>query len=92
MMGIFFKLPLPKGRALLGSVIYGALNFGGGYSFIYYSLGKVKPGMATVILALVPLFTFILAILHRQESFHFRALFGTLLAAGELLSFFVSNY
>lgn len=81
-LGLILRLPLPKGRGLLGAVIYGALNFGGGYSFIYYSLGKVKPGMATVILALVPLFTLIFAILHRQESFHLRALLGTFLAAG----------
>ena len=27
------KLPLPKGRGLLGSMIYGALNFGGSYAF-----------------------------------------------------------
>jgi len=76
------KLPIPKGRGLLGSMIYGALNFGGGYAFIYYGLGKVQPGMAQVILALVPLFTLIFAILHHQEFFRWRAILGTLLAAG----------
>jgi drug/metabolite transporter (DMT)-like permease len=76
------KLPLPQGRGLLGSMIYGALNFGGSYAFIYYGLGKVQPGMAQVILALVPLFTLIFAILHHQESFHWRAILGTMLAVG----------
>lgn len=75
------KLPLPKGRGLIGAMVYGALNFGGGYAFIYYGLGKVQPGMAQVILALVPLFTLLFAILHRQEHFSWRAMFGTLLAA-----------
>lgn len=79
---IILKLPIPKGRGLVSAVIYGALNFGGSYAFLYYGLGKVQPGMATVILALVPLFTMIFALLHHQESFHWRALLGTLLAAG----------
>jgi len=79
---LLLKLPLPKGRGLSGSIIYGALNFGGSYAFFYYGLGKVQPGMTQVILALVPLFTLIFAILHRQETFRWRALLGTLLAAG----------
>ena len=85
---LLLKLPLPRGRGLVGTLIYGALNFGGSYAFLYYGLGKVQPGMAQVILALVPLFTLIFAILHRQETFHWRALFGTLLAvAGIALVF-----
>jgi drug/metabolite transporter (DMT)-like permease len=82
LLAFFLKLPIPRGRGLLGSMIYGALNFGASYAFIYYGLGNVQPGMAQVILALVPLFTLIFAILHRQESFRWRAILGTLLAAG----------
>jgi drug/metabolite transporter (DMT)-like permease len=78
---LLLKLPIPRGRGLLGSLVYGILNFGGSYAFIYYGLGKVQPGMAQVILALVPLFTLIFTILHHQETFRWRALLGTLLAA-----------
>ncbi len=82
LLAFILKLPFPKGRGLIGPMIYGALNFGGGYAFIYFGLGKVQPGMAQVILALVPLFTLVFAILHHQESFRWRAILGTLLAAG----------
>src|SRR5512136_326636 len=51
----FMKLPLPRGRALLGAILFGALNFGGSYALIYYGLRNVQPGMGQVILALVPL-------------------------------------
>jgi drug/metabolite transporter (DMT)-like permease len=76
------KLPLPRGRALLGAILFGALNFGGSYAFMYYGLEKVQPGMSMVILALVPLFTLIFAIAHRQETFRWRAMLGALVAVG----------
>src|SRR5512136_436218 len=65
---LFLKLPLPRGRALIGAILFGVLNFGGSYAFIYYGLRKVQPGMGQVILALVPLFTLIFAVSHRQET------------------------
>lgn len=76
------KLPLPRGRALLGAVLFGVLNFGFSYALVYYGLRKVQPGTAQVILALVPLFTIPLAVLHRQEIFRMRATLGALIAAG----------
>jgi len=78
---VYFRhLPLPSGRAMLGVLIFGALQFGISYAFIYWSLLKVPAGMFQVILALAPLLTFFFAILHRQESFQWRVLLGGLLA------------
>lgn len=74
------RLPLPKGRALGGVLIFGALQFGISYAFMYWSLLEVPAGMFQVILALVPLLTFLFAILHRQETFQWRILAGGLLA------------
>jgi drug/metabolite transporter (DMT)-like permease len=74
------RLPLPKGRALLGAGLYGLLNFGASYSFLYWGLQEVQAGLAQVLLALVPLFTLFAAVLHRQESFRWRAFIGALLA------------
>ncbi len=74
------RLPIPRGKALLGPVLFGLLNFGANYSLLYYGLQQVQPGMAQVLLALVPLLTLFAAILHRQETFHWRALVGSLLA------------
>jgi drug/metabolite transporter (DMT)-like permease len=88
---IFFKLPLPHGRALLGTILYGALNFGATFAFLYFGLIRVQPGMATVMLALVPLFTLLFAILHKQETFRWRALLGALLALGGIGLVFVDQ-
>lgn len=76
----YMRLPLPKGRALVGVLIFGTLQFGISYALIYWSLLEVPAGLFQVILALTPLLTFFLAILHRQESFQWQTLVGGLLA------------
>jgi drug/metabolite transporter (DMT)-like permease len=78
---VFIKrLQLPKGRALVVILIFGILQFGISYALIYWSLLEVPAGLFQVILALVPLFTFVFALLHRQESFKWRILFGGFLS------------
>jgi drug/metabolite transporter (DMT)-like permease len=79
---LLFKLPIPRGKALFGAIFYGILNFGLCYALLYYGLKNVLPGMTQVLLALVPLFTVFLTIAHRQETFRWRALLGSLLAVG----------
>lgn len=74
------RLPLPKGRSLVGVLVFGALQFGISYALMYWSLLKVPAGLFQVVLALVPLFTFFFAIAHRQEAFQWRILVGGLLA------------
>jgi drug/metabolite transporter (DMT)-like permease len=61
------RVPLPHGRALAGSVIYGLLNFATFMSLMYWSLQTTAPGFAMVILAIVPLLTLLLAAAHRLE-------------------------
>ena len=78
---VLLKLPMPRGRPLLGAILFGMLNYGGFFAFIYFGLEKVQPGMSMVLLALVPLFTLIFSILHRLESFRMRALLGALISA-----------
>ncbi|MBN1449928.1 MAG: EamA family transporter [Anaerolineales bacterium] len=82
------RLPLPKGRSLVGALIFGALQFGISYALIYWSLLQVPAGLFQVILALVPLLTFLLAIAHRQETFQWRVLAGGLLAVGGITIIF----
>lgn len=77
---LMLKLPIPRGRALMGAILFGALNFGASYAFIYFSLIKVQPGMSAVILATGPIFTLLFTLLHHQESFRWRVLLGSLLA------------
>jgi drug/metabolite transporter (DMT)-like permease len=72
--------PLPRGRGLVGALIYGVFGFGVGYAFIYWALLSVGAGFAQVVLALIPLLTLMFAIVHGLERFRIRALAGALLA------------
>ncbi len=82
------RIELPKGRALLGTVIYGVLSFGASYAFAYYALVSLKAGLASVVLSLVPIATLFLASAHRQERLDRRGLSGGLIAvAGTAIVF-----
>jgi len=74
------RLPLPRGRSLQGVLIYGILGTGLNYAFLYWALEHIQAGLSMTILALTPLLTFLFAWAHRQEAFHWKALFGALLA------------
>lgn len=74
------KLTFPRSRALLGVLLYGALIFGGAFSFAYYALVRLHAGLGQTLLALVPLATLLLAVLQRQERLRLAALVGTLLS------------
>jgi drug/metabolite transporter (DMT)-like permease len=85
------RLPLPKGRSLLGAIIYGVLQFGISYAFMYWSLLEVPAGLFQVVLSIVPLFTFLFAIAHRQESFQWRILIGSLIAVSGIAIVFYNQ-
>lgn len=74
------RLELPRGRALVGAILYGLFNFGGAFALSYYGLVRVHAGLGQTILALVPLLTLLLAVAHRQEAMRMAALVGTVLA------------
>jgi drug/metabolite transporter (DMT)-like permease len=76
------RLALPRGRALTGALLYGALNFGASFALLYYGLLRVHAGLGQTLLALVPLATLLLAVLQRQERFRVAAVVGSLLALG----------
>jgi drug/metabolite transporter (DMT)-like permease len=71
---------LPRGRAAAGALIYGLLGFGLSYALLYIALVELPAGTSSLILAVTPLFTLILAVAHRQESFSRRGLVGAALA------------
>lgn len=82
------RLPLPKGKALVGVLIYGLLQFAIGFALAYWSLQRVPAGLGSVILASVPLFTHIFAFAARIEPFHLRSFVGSLVAIGGMLVIF----
>jgi drug/metabolite transporter (DMT)-like permease len=76
------RATLPRGRALLGAVLYGVLQFGAGFGFIYWGFVRTPAGLGQVLIACVPLLTFGLALVHRQETFRWDGLIGATLAVG----------
>ncbi len=82
------RLPLPRGAALTGSLLYGVLGFAASYAFIYWGLVETPAGLAQVILALAPLLTFLLAVLHGLERFRWQNLAGAGLSLGGIAVIF----
>ena len=74
------RLPFPRGRALTGALLYGALNFGAAFALAYYALVRLHAGLGQTLLALVPLATLLLAVAQGQERLRAAAVIGTLLA------------
>src|SRR5439155_21031913 len=65
---------------LLAGLWYGWLGLGGAFGFIYWGLVQSPAGLAQVILALVPLLTFLLAVAQGLERFLLQSLAGALMA------------
>jgi drug/metabolite transporter (DMT)-like permease len=74
------RIRLPRGRALTGAVLYGALGIGGAFALAYYGLVHIHAGLGQTLLAIVPLATLFLAVLQGQERLRLGAVVGGLLA------------
>jgi drug/metabolite transporter (DMT)-like permease len=74
------RIPLPAGRSLIGAVLLGIFSVGLSYAFLYWGLLQVQANLSMVVLALVPLFTFIFAIVHKLERFRWQGLIGAVIA------------
>ncbi|MBD0339311.1 MAG: EamA family transporter [Thermoleophilia bacterium] len=71
---------LPRGLALVGAALYGALGFGTAYALMYFALVELTVGVAAVLMASVPVFTLLLAVVQRLEPMTLRGLAGGALA------------
>ena len=74
------RLPFPRGRALAGAIVFGALMFGGSFGLAYYAFVRIHAGLGQTLFALVPLATLLLAVAQRQERLRAAAVAGTLLS------------
>jgi drug/metabolite transporter (DMT)-like permease len=74
------RTALPRGRALAGAAVFGVLNFFAAYAFFYWGLQRVPAALAAVMFGAVPLFTFVLSVAQRLESFRWRAVLGATIA------------
>ena len=91
LLSFVFRLRLPTGKSLLGAVFFGVLSFGAAFGLIFWGLQQVPAGMGQVIGALGPLLTLIFAILHGQETFRWRALFGSLVTVAGVAIVFTNQ-
>jgi drug/metabolite transporter (DMT)-like permease len=76
------RLRWPRGRVLALNVGFGLLSTAIFYALMYWALVRVTAGVATVVMAIVPLVTLLLAAAQRTERLRGRALIGSLLAFG----------
>jgi drug/metabolite transporter (DMT)-like permease len=74
------KTPLPKGKALVGAIIFGALTVGFAFLLVAWALVETPASLYQILMALVPLLTLFLSSLHGVESITRRGVFGALLA------------
>jgi drug/metabolite transporter (DMT)-like permease len=74
-------IAMPKGREWAGPIVFGVFNFAIAFSLAYYGLVEVQAGFGQTILALMPLFTLLLAVAHGQERLTSPGILGTLVAA-----------
>lgn len=79
---IFFgrKMSMPVFKDTAVIAINGFISTGMGFALLYWGLQTVPVSLATVVISTGPLFTLILAVLHRLETFRVQALIGGLIA------------
>ena len=83
------RLRVPRGRTLALVVAYGLLGFAAAYGCLYWALQEVPAGIGAVVLAVSPLLTLFLAVMHGMEHLNRRALLGAVTAfVGSVLIFF----
>lgn len=74
------RVSLPRGRSLAGALVYGALGFAITFGLFFAGLRDAPASTAAIFLALTPLLTIALAVIHRQESFRLQSVLGSLIA------------
>lgn len=80
LIAVVMRLRWPRGRVLLHTAAFGILSFALFYALMYWALVRVTAGVATVVMAMVPLVTLLLAGAHGMERIGRRQLFGAVLA------------
>lgn len=77
-------IALPRGRALTGALVYGAIVFGANFGLLYWALVFVPAGMTSVIFATLPLMTLFVSAGAGFERIRAQAILGGLIAIAGL--------
>jgi drug/metabolite transporter (DMT)-like permease len=86
-----WRIPLPRGRALAGAVVFGLLQDFLTFALIYWGLVEVTAGMFAVVFATLPLWTIFLATAAGFERLTARSVIGTFVAVGGLAIVFAAE-
>jgi drug/metabolite transporter (DMT)-like permease len=76
------RMPLPRGRALLGAVLFGTLTVGLAFALIGWGLVATPASRYQILMATVPLLTIFLSSMQGIEAISRRGILGALLAVG----------
>ena len=79
-IAVALRLRWPRGRDLVLTAVYGLMSFAISYALMYWALVRVTAGAATVVMAIVPLVTLLLATAQGHERLALRGVAGALLA------------
>ncbi len=74
------RIRIPRGRALLGAVLYGVFNFGLAFAALFYALVELGAGFLQILLAVIPLITLFLVVVQRLERLRLASVVGAVLA------------
>jgi drug/metabolite transporter (DMT)-like permease len=74
------KIPLPKGKNLIGAALYGLLGVGMGFVLIAWGLVETPASLYQILMALVPLVTIFLSAVQGIEAITRRGIIGSLLS------------
>ena len=85
------NIPLPKGGALTGSLLFGLFSFAISYGFLYWGLTRVSAGMASVMFATIPLITQLIAVPIGQERLTWKGILGALIVIAGISVVFVEQ-
>jgi len=80
------RVRFPRGRALLGAVLYGVFNFGLAFACLFYALVELGAGFLQILLAVIPLITLLLVVVQRLERLRASAVVGAVVAFVGVLS------
>jgi drug/metabolite transporter (DMT)-like permease len=79
-IAFFRRIPLPRGRALVGAILFGALTVGLAFLLISWGLVATPASRYQILMATVPLLTLFLSALQGVEGITRRGVLGSLLA------------
>jgi len=85
------RVPLPRGRRLAGSMLYGLLAFGMTFALVSWALVTAPAGIAQIVLALVPLLTLGFAAAVGLERLRLQNVAGAVIALGGIILVFADQ-